>query len=459
MKENKNEIKITKNQEFIVDIIDNGYEGEGIAKIDNFTIFIPNAIKGEKIKIAIVKVNKNFGFARIVDIIEKSKYRKISDCQTYKMCGGCSLRHVEYKYSLDIKTNVVQNLVSKTLDNKIDVLNTIGMEEPLYYRNKLQYPVGIDKEGNAITGVYAKRSHNIVQTNNCLLQNIKAQKVAERLIELINENKISVYNEKTRKGQIRHIIVKSGIKTNQMMLVIVTNKKELKNEDIITNRISNEFSEIKTIIKNINNKDTNVILGNQNITIYGDGYIEDELCGYTFKISPMSFYQINPIQTEVLYNKAIEYAKLDKDDILCDLYCGIGTISICASSFVKKVYGVEIVEEAVISAKENAKLNNVDNIEFLVGDVEKVFDDLINKEKIKPTAIIIDPPRRGLDNITIENILKIKPKKLVYVSCNPATLVRDLKKLEEEYTVQNIQPVDMFPYTSHVESVCVLERK
>ena len=452
-------VPVEKNKEYEVEIIDNGFEGEGIAKFNDFTIFIPGAIKGEKCKILIVKVNKTFAFGKLLEVLEKSKYRVQADCSTYKRCGGCSLRHIQYEETLKIKRDMVQNLVNKTLNTKLLVNKTIGMEKPYHYRNKLQYPVGLDKNDKPVIGVFANRTHEIIPVESCFIQNEKAEKVAKTVFEFIKENKITIYNEQTRKGTVRHIIVKIGIKTDEIMCIIVTNDEKIEKENELVDAITSEFSKIKTIVKNINNKNTNVILGDKNVVLYGDGYIYDKLGKYTFKISPMSFYQTNPIQTEVLYQKAIDFAKLDKEDILCDLYCGIGTIGIFASSKVKQVYGIEIVKEAVEAAKENAKINNVDNIEFIAGDVEKAFKDLIETRGIKPTAIIVDPPRRGLDETTINKILELEVEKFVYISCNPATMVRDLKIFEEKYDVKEIQPVDMFPFTSHVECCALLEIK
>lgn len=454
-----NNIPVEKNKEYEVEIIDNGYDGEGIAKIEDFTIFINGAIKGEICKILIVKVNKSYAFGKLIEIIKKSENRVQEDCTTYKRCGGCSLRHIKYDSTLSMKREMVQNLVNKSLNKKVDVNNVIGMEKPYYYRNKLQYPVGKNKEGIPVMGVFASRTHEIIPTENCLIQNKKAQEVANVIFKFIKEKNISLYDEKTRKGAIRHIIVKIGIATNEIMCIIVTNEGKIANENVLVNTIASKYPEVKTIVKNINNKNTNVILGDKNIILYGDGYIYDELMEYKFKISAKSFYQTNPIQTEKLYKKAIKFANLKENDILCDLYCGIGTIGICASNKVKKVYGIEIVEEAIEVAKENAKLNNVDNIEFIAGDVEVAFKKLLEDDKVKPTAIIVDPPRRGLDNITINKILETEVKKLVYVSCNPATMVRDIKMLEEKYEVKEIQPVDMFPYTSSVECVALLELK
>ena len=449
-------MNIKKNQELEVNIVDNGFDGEGIAKIDNFTIFIKGAIKGERCRILIVKVNKSFAFGKLLEVMQPSEYRVNADCVTYKRCGGCSLRHIKYGETLKIKRDMVQNLVNKELHNKIDVNDVIGMNNPYNYRNKLQYPVGKNKDGIPVMGVFANRTHEIVPVESCLIQNKDAEEVAKGIFKFIKENNISVYDEKTRNGAIRHIVVKIGVETNEIMCIIVTNEEKLDKGSELVKYITAKFPNIKTIIKNINNKNTNVILGDKDEVLYGDGYIYDKLGEYTFKISAKSFYQTNPIQTEVLYNKAIEFAKLDKEDVLCDLYCGIGTIGIFASNKVNQVYGIEIVEEAVEAAKENANLNNVDNIEFVTGDVEKAFKELVEERNIKPTAIIVDPPRRGLDVTTINKILELEVKKLVYVSCNPATMMRDLKMLEEKFVVKEIQPVDMFPYTSHVECVTLL---
>ena len=452
-------MQIEKNKEYIVDIIDNGFEGEGIAKIDNFTIFIPNCIKGEKVKILIVKVLKSYAYGKVLEIIEKSEYRKEPDCLTYKRCGGCDLRHVEYVKTLEMKQNAVQSLVNKTLKNKIHVEKTLGMKEPYFYRNKAQYPVGIDKSGNPVIGVFANRTHEIIPIEECFIQNKQSQKLAKFVLDFIKENNISVYNEKTGKGLIRHIVTKVGIRTNEIMLIIVINGQSIPKEKELVKEVLEKFPNVKTIVKNINKRNTNVIMGNKNINLYGNGFIQDILGDYKFKISPLSFYQVNPIQAEKLYNIGVQEAEISKDDIVFDLYCGIGTISIFMAKFAKKVYGIEIVEEAIKDAKENAKLNNINNTEFIAGDVENILDDLINNKKIIPDVIMIDPPRKGLDNKSVENILKIKSKKIVYISCNPASLVRDLAKLEEIYDINMIKPIDLFPFSKHCEVCTVLQLK
>ena len=449
-----------KNEEYIVDIIDNGYEGEGIAKVDNFTIFIPGAIKGEKVKVVIVKVTSSFAYGKILEILEKSEERVNDiDCSTYKRCGGCNLRHINYAKTLEFKKNTVQNLVNKTLKEKIEVKDTIGMENPFNYRNKAQYPVGTDKEGNPVIGVFANRTHEVIEIKECMIQNKHSEEIAKYICEFAKKNNISVYNEQTRKGLLRHIVIKVGVKTNEIMCVLVLNGREVNNGNKLVKELIEKFPNIKTIVKNINMQNTNVILGKENINIYGEGYIYDKLGDYTFKISPLSFYQINPIQTEKLYNLALEKAELTGKEILFDLYCGIGTIGIFMADKAKEIYGIEIVEQSIEDAMENCKINNITNAKYYAGDTEQLLTELIEKQNIIQDVVVVDPPRKGLDKTTIENIKKIEAKKVIYISCNPATLVRDLTYLEEKYEIKEIQPVDMFPFTSHVESVAVLNLK
>lgn len=451
-----NNIPVEKNKEYIVDIIDNGYEGEGIAKIDNYTIFISGAIKGEKVKILIVKVNSSHSFGKIIDIIEKSNSRVESDCNTYKRCGGCNLRHMKYEDTLELKRKNVQNLIDKTLKQKVKVKDTIGMEKPFFYRNKAQYPIGYNTNGDIVIGVYAERSHEIIELTSCAIQMPISEQIAKFIITFMKENKISAYNEKTRKGAIRHIVIKVGLRTNEVMCILVTNERKIPKEDRLIESLKSKFSNIKTIVKNINQRSTNVIMGNENVILYGNGYIQDRLGNFIFNISPLSFYQINPIQTEKLYNLAINKANLTKEDIVLDLYCGIGTIGTFASPYVRQVYGIEIVEQAIEDAKRNAELNKIDNMKFYCGDVEQVLDKVLSKEATRPNVVFVDPPRKGLDKHTINNIIRLKPERFIYISCNPATLVRDLKEFEELYEIKEIQTLDMFPYTSHVECVSLL---
>ena len=333
------------------------------------------------------------------------------------------------------------------LKTKISVEDTIGMQNPEYYRNKAIYPISINKE----VGIFAQRSHDVIPINECKIQTIQSQEIAKYIVDNWED---TIYDEKTGKGLLRNIMIREGFKTNQVMCVIVQNGYKKYNAKKLIER----FQNIKTVVINVNTKNTNVVLSNENIIVYGDGYIEDILGNYIFRISPNSFYQVNPVQTEKIYNLAIEKARLKKDDIVCDLYCGIGTIGIFASKYVKKVYGIEIVEDAVKNAKENAELNNINNASFYVGDVEKTFNEFL-ENGIKPDVVFVDPPRKGLDSKTVENLKKIKPKRLIYISCNPATLMRDLQELEELYDIKSITPVDNFCYTAHVECVAELNLK
>jgi len=387
------------------------------------------------------------GFAKVIEIINKSPERIDSDCKTYNRCGGCSLRHISYKETLKIKKEKVQNLVDKMLKTKIKVEDVIGMDEPLFYRNKAIYPISKEKE----VGVFANRSHNIIPIKECKIQTKLSQEIAKYIL---NNWKETIYDEKTGKGLLRNIMIKEGFSTNEIMCVLVQNG----NKKYDCTELVQRFPNIKTVVININTKNTNVVLSDKNIIVYGNGYINDKLGEYTFKISPNSFYQVNPIQTERIYNLAIEKAQLKKEDILCDLYCGIGTIGIFASKYVSKVYGIEIVKEAFEDAKENARINEIRNIDFILGDVEEAFDKLL-KSNIKPNVVFIDPPRKGLDNNTIKNLMNLKLERLIYVSCNPATLMRDLQKLEEVYSIKSITPVDNFCYSSHVEVITVLEKR
>ena len=357
-------IPVQKNKEYEVSIIDYGYEGEGIAKINNFTIFIPGAMRGETVKIVIVKVNTSHAFGKILEIMVPSKERQATDCSTYKRCGGCNLRHMIYEETLKLKKEMVQNLVDKTLKTKIVVKDTIGMEKPYHYRNKAQYPVGYNKNGEMVIGVYAKRSHEIIEIDTCAIQMPISEQIAKHILQFMKENGIPAYNETKQTGCLRHIVVKVGLRTKQVMCILVTNEKNLPKEKELVQTLKEQFPEIKTIVKNINPQNTNVIMGKENHILYGNGYIQDKLGDFVFTISPLSFYQINPIQTEKLYNLAVKKANLGKKDIVLDLYCGIGTIGTFASPYVKQVYGIEVIEQAIRDAKENAKRNKIENMHF-----------------------------------------------------------------------------------------------
>jgi len=450
---------LKKNEEYIVNIIDNGFQGEGIAKLDGIPVFIPNCIKGERVKIKILKVLSSHAFGKVMDIIEKSEYRKEEDCQTAKICGGCSLRHVDYDFTIEMKKISVQNTISKALGKKVEVEEVIKMENPYNYRNKLQYPIGISEDGKVTMGVYSARSHKIVETRECKIQDKLSQEIANSIYDFVLENGIEVYNEKTLKGSLRHIIIRIGKKTGEVMITLVTNMPSIPKEKALIDTLVSKYKEIKTIAKNINTKNTNVILGDKTEIIYGDGYIYDFLGDKKFKISPLSFYQVNPTQTEKLYSKAVQYAELTGKETVFDLYCGIGTIGIFASDNVQKIYGIETIPEAIEDAKENAKINKIENSEFFSGDVEVVLPKLIKSRGLSADVAFIDPPRKGCDKVALDTLLQVMPNRIVYVSCNPATLARDLKILEEKYELDKLSICDMFPFTSHVECVTLLKLK
>lgn len=443
-----NKIPVEKNKIYEADIIDYGINGEGITKIDNYTIFVSDAIKGEKCKIRILKTLSSHAFSKIEEIIEKSPYRIIPDCTSYKRCGGCDLKHINYNETLNIKKEKVQNLVNSYLSNKIIVNNTIGMDNPYYYRNKSIFPVSI-KNGNNVIGIFAKRTHEIIEFDDCKIQSKQAQEISK---EILNNWNYNIYDENNNTGILKNIMVRIGFSSNEVMVVLIV--KKFINYDF--NHLIKKFPNIKTIVINVNFANTNVALSKDNRIIYGNGTIKDKINDYIFEISPNSFYQVNPIQTEKIYNLAIKNAKLNNNDIVYDLYCGVGTIGICLANKVKKVYGIEIIKEAIENAKLNAKLNNIQNIEFIENNVEDGFEELANKNIDKPNVIIVDPPRKGLDKRTIENILKLETDRLIYISCNPATMVRDIKILEEKYKINDITPIDNFPWTSHVECVSIL---
>lgn len=454
---------VEKNKEYIFDIISQGYEGEGIAKIDNrYPIFIDGALKGEKVKVRIVKVNKNFAYGKLMEVLEASEERVNPPCAIYKRCGGCKLQHASYKAQLDFKWDRVKDCVSKIgkLDPSI-VKYPLGMEEPWRYRNKVQLPIGLIN-GEVKIGFFAPRSHDIIDMESCLIQDEIGDKVVKLTREWIEKFNIRPYNvdgEYDEKGIVRHIMIRRGFTTNEVMVVLVTNGEKLPHKEEFVDLMVKNIPGIKSVIQNINSKKTNVILGLESKTLWGEDTISDYIGDFRFNISPLSFFQVNPTQTEVLYGKALEYANLTGNEEVFDAYCGTGTITLFLSQKAKKVYGVEIIPQAIDNAWINAKENKVENVEFFVGESEVVIPDLINNG-VKADVVVVDPPRKGCDKKLLDAITNIDAKKIVYVSCDPSTLGRDLAILEENgYKTLEVQPVDMFPNTSHVETVVSLRRK
>ena len=454
---------VEKNKEYIFDIISQGYEGEGIAKIDNkYPIFIEGALKGEKVKVRIVKVNKNFAYGKLMEVLEASEERVNPPCAIYKRCGGCKLQHASYKAQLDFKWDRVKDCVSKIgkLDPSI-VKYPLGMENPWRYRNKVQLPIGLIN-GEVKIGFFAPRSHDIIDMESCLIQDEIGDKVVKLTREWIEKFNIRPYNvdgEYDEKGIVRHIMIRRGFTTNEVMVVLVTNGEKLPHKEEFVDLMVKNIPGIKSVIQNINLKKTNVILGLESKTLWGEDTISDYIGDFRFNISPLSFFQVNPIQTEVLYGKALEYANLTGNEEVFDAYCGTGTITLFLSQRAKKVYGVEIIPQAIDNAWINAKENKVENVEFLVGESEVVIPDLINKG-VKADVVVVDPPRKGCDKKLLDAITNIDAKKIVYVSCDPSTLGRDLQVLEENgYKTLEVQPVDMFPNTAHIENVALLIKK
>lgn len=454
---------VEKNKEYIFDIISQGYEGEGIAKIDNkYPIFIEGALKGEKVKVRIVKVNKNFAYGKLMEVLEASEERVNPPCAIYKRCGGCKLQHASYKAQLDFKWDRVKDCVSKIgkLDPSI-VKYPLGMENPWRYRNKVQLPIGLIN-GEVKIGFFAPRSHDIIDMESCLIQDEIGDKVVKLTREWIEKFNIRPYNvdgEYDEKGIVRHIMIRRGFTTNEVMVVLVTNGEKLPHKEEFVDLMVKNIPGIKSVIQNINSKKTNVILGLESKTLWGEDTISDYIGDFRFNISPLSFFQVNPTQTEVLYGKALEYANLTGNEEVFDAYCGTGTITLFLSQKAKKVYGVEIIPQAIDNAWINAKENKVENVEFFVGESEVVIPDLINKG-VKADVVVVDPPRKGCDKKLLDAITNINAKKIVYVSCDPSTLGRDLAILEENgYKTLEVQPVDMFPNTSHVENVAKLIKK
>ncbi|MEL7648154.1 MAG: 23S rRNA (uracil(1939)-C(5))-methyltransferase RlmD [Sedimentibacter sp.] len=442
-----------------VEIIDLNHEGKGVAKRDGFVVFVEKTVPGDTAEIKITDTKKNFALGNLIRIVKPSPDRIEPLCSHYSQCGGCQLMHMDYKSQLNYKRNRVQNEFRRASVNvdEAAIYDTMGMEEPLRYRNKTAFSVA-QKNGETIIGPYEEGTYNTVNIAGCMLQNSQSDKAVEYFRQLMEKYGVSAYDKNTGKGTVRNIVIRSS-RNNELMFIIVTSTDNFPNSLQIARELSQSVKEIKTVVQNINSKNTNLVMGYKNITLFGEGTIDDTIDNLVFKISPETFFQVNQSQTEKLYSTAIEYAGLTKDDVCFDIYCGIGTISLMAARRAKKVYGVEIVEQSIINAKENAQRNNIKNAEFYAGKAEVVLPKLY-KKNIKADVVIVDPPRKGCEKEVIDTIKSMQPQRVVYVSCNPSTLARDVKLLEEGgYKLKKIQPVDMFPWTHHVETVCLLTKK
>ncbi len=447
---------LKKNDEIISVIENYGYEGEGVARVDGIPVFVPFAAVGDKLKIKIVKVNKTHMFGIITEIIEPSPVRVKAPCLSYGKCGGCNLMHLNYEEQLKLKRERVADCIKKIAKIDAEILSVIPSDKQFNYRNKVQMPIGENAEVYA--GFYATRSHRIVKCDNCFLQDKDTAELVLVFLNWMKEYKISAYNEETGNGLIRHLFIRSGADKEgkkSILVMPVISGNTLPYADELKKAL--EPLGVTSICININKKSTNVILGDKTVNLYGNGYTEDILCENAFKISPESFYQVNKPQAEKLYNTAMKMAQIKSSDTVYDLYCGAGTITLCAAKYAGNVYGIEIVPKAVENAKENAKANNIKNVKFMCGDVAETVRKL--KRQAPPDVVILDPPRKGCDKPMLELLKEINPEKIVYISCNPATLARDLEFLcGTGYSCSSVQPVDLFPNTSHVECVTFLAK-
>ena len=462
---------MNKNDIVTVEITDIGVSGEGIGHVDGYTLFIKDAVIGDVVEAKVMKAKKNYGYARLMKVITPSEYRVEPKCAFARRCGGCQIQEMSYDRQLAFKDQKIRGNLERIggfTKERIDTVMqpVVGMEHPFGYRNKAQFPFGTDKEGNPITGFYAGRTHDIIANTDCALGVEQNKEILEIILQYMRENKIKSYDEKTGKGLIRHALIRYGFKTKEIMVCLVINGKKLPKAERLIEKLI-QIEGMTSITISPNPRRDNVIMGDSYEILWGQGYITDYIGNVKYQISPLSFYQVNPVQTEKLYGLALEYADLKGDETVWDLYCGIGTISLFLAQKAKQVYGVEIVPQAIDDAKENAKINAIDNAEFFVGKAEEVLPEYYaeyerehNGETAHADVIVVDPPRKGCDETLLETIVKMQPEKVVYVSCDSATLARDLKYLcANGYEIRMCRGVDQFPQSVHVETVVLLSRK
>ncbi len=462
---------MNKNDIVTVEITDVGVSGEGIGHVDGYTLFIKDAVIGDVVEAKVMKAKKNYGYARLMKVITPSEYRVEPKCAFARRCGGCQIQEMSYDRQLVFKDQKIRGNLERIGGFTKDQIDTVmqpvvGMEHPFGYRNKAQFPFGTDKEGNPITGFYAGRTHDIIANTDCALGVEQNKEILEIILQYMRENKIKSYDEKTGKGLIRHALIRYGFKTKEIMVCLVVNGKKLPKAERLIEKLI-QIEGMTSITISPNTRRDNVIMGDSYEILWGQGYITDYIGNVKYQISPLSFYQVNPVQTEKLYGLALEYADLKGDETVWDLYCGIGTISLFLAQKAKQVYGVEIVPQAIDDAKENAKINAIDNAEFFVGKAEEVLPEYYaeyerehNGETARADVIVVDPPRKGCDETLLETIVKMQPEKVVYVSCDSATLARDLKYLcANGYEIRMCRGVDQFPQSVHVETVVLLSHK
>ena len=453
-------MEFRKNDLVTLEIEDCGIDGEGIGKADGFTVFVKDAVIGDTVTAKIIKAKKNYGYGRLMEVLKPSPYRVEPKCEFARQCGGCQLQALSYDQQLVFKTNKVKGHLERIGGfTDIPMEPIIGMDELFHYRNKAQFPVGRNKEGKIVTGFYAGRTHNIIENRDCALGVAENKEVLDRVIAHMEKYGIEPYNEATGKGLVRHVLIRYGYFTKEVMVCLILNGNKIPKEEQLVKSLC-EIPGMTSITINVNKKHSNVILGEEIRLLWGQEYITDRIGDISYRISPLSFYQVNPMQTQKLYAKALEYADLHGQETVWDLYCGIGTISLFLAQKAKFVRGVEIVPAAIENAKENAKLNGLENTEFFVGKAEEVLPREYKKNGVYADVIVVDPPRKGCDETLLETMIEMNPERIVYVSCDSATLARDLKYLcERGYELRKVCPVDQFGMTVHVETVVLLSHK
>lgn len=457
-----------KNEKITVTIEDIGVNGEGIGKVDGYTFFVKDAIIGDTVEAVITKPKKNYAYAKMINIIEPSEHRVPAKCPVARQCGGCQIQELSYEAQLDFKNKKVRGNLERIGGFSPELLDEImepicGMDEPFYYRNKAQFPIGTDREGKIVTGFYAGRTHQIIPNTDCALGVPVNQDVLQIILDYMNENHVTAYNEETGKGLVRHVLIRYGFKTKEIMVCLVINGDNLPYSDKLVDKLT-QIEGMTSITYSVNRENTNVIMGKEIGVLWGQGYITDYIGDVKYQISPLSFFQVNPVQTEKLYGLALEYADLKGEETVWDLYCGIGTISLFLAQKAEKVYGVEIVPQAIDDARNNARINAIENAEFFVGKAEEVLPEYYAQyerehgQKAYADVIVVDPPRKGCDETLLQTMVQMRPERIVYVSCDSATLARDLKYLcENGYEMTRCRAVDQFPQSVHTE--CVVKMK
>ena len=452
-----------KNDKIIVKIEDIGVSGEGIGKVDGYTLFVKDALIGDTVEAVITKPKKSYAYAKMLKIIEASPNRVEKRCPVARQCGGCQIQELSYEAQLEFKAKKVYGNLERIGGFSAEFLHTVmepicGMEGPFHYRNKAQFPIGTNKQGDIVTGFYAGRTHSIIPNTECALGVEVNQEILQHVLDFMNENHISAYNEQTQRGLVRHVLIRYGFQTGEIMVCLVVNGDKIPKFEKLVDKLV-KISGMTSITYSINRENTNVIMGKEIRILWGQGYITDYIGNVKYQISPLSFFQVNPAQTEKLYGLALEYAGLQGNETVWDLYCGIGTISLFLAQKAKQVYGVEIIPQAIDDARNNARINGITNAEFFVGKAEEVLPDQYEKNQVYADVIVVDPPRKGCDETLLNTMVKMKPERIVYVSCDSATLARDLKYLcENGYRLEKVRPVDQFPMTVHVETVTLLQR-